>query len=133
MYASKIFVPYGILEVDKIYQLLSITPLDLPSAPGLNVTPIDLETFNFTISPPSPPTQCISHYNITANSAGYTPTEFTAEVVVREEPVTVTRSGFNFCNNSYNFSAVAATQGGIGERSDSVILQPFSSLSKTLG
>lgn len=53
-----------------------------------------------------------------------------AVVMDRGLPVTVTSDGFELCSVSYNFTVVAVTQNGTGERSEVFYPQPVDFLSK---
>ena len=79
---------------------------------------VDLQTFSFTITPPSVASQCVLNYTITpTGSDGTILPDITVEVTDTEAPVTLTESGFDLCNNMYNFTVVANTFTGPGDRS----------------
>jgi hypothetical protein len=90
-----------------------------PSAPTLTITAIDFQSFNFTIFPLSEPSQCVLHYNITpTRSDGHVLPDITIES--GGGSVTATASGYDVCNITYNFTAVAVTSAGTGERSTAI-------------
>lgn len=105
---------------------------DHPSAPGLSVVAVDLQTFTYTIFPLSEPRQCVLSYNITPISSDKSALVATVVVPDNEEPIVVTRSGFNLCRHTYSFIATPATFNGTGESSLVVYPPPMDSLSKCM-
>jgi hypothetical protein len=86
-----------------------------PSAPTLTVTAVDHQSFNFTIFPLSEPSQCVLHYNITPKTSdGLVLPGISIE---SGGSVTATASGYDVCNITYSFTAVAVTSASPGERS----------------
>ena len=106
-------------QCNSIAQYLSIS--GNPSAPGLAVEPHDYQSYNFTVSPPTP-SQCVLSYvitsadglrNITVNSTDSGSSVTTAD-------------SFDLCNNNYSFTVVAMTAAGLGDTSSIVYPQPVS-------
>jgi hypothetical protein len=90
---------------------------DSPPAPILAVTAIDSQSFNFTIFPPSEPSQCALSYNITpSRSDGHVLPDIT---IVNSGLTTahIIASGYDVCSIMYSFTAVTVTSAGLGERS----------------
>ena len=74
-------------------------------------------SLNFTITPPSYAGQCVLNYTITAtDNNGSVLTDIIA-VSDGGEAVTVTETGFDLCNDTYNFTVVANTLTYTGNRS----------------
>ena len=77
-----------------------------------------LQRIFLAISPPSYGGQCVLNYTVTATSSdGSVVPDITVAVTDTEAPTSVTRSGFDFCNNTYTFTVVANTLTGPGQRS----------------
>jgi hypothetical protein len=84
----------------------------------LTVITVDLQSFNFTIFPLSEPSQCVLHYNITpTRSDGLVLPDI---VIESGGSVTATASGYDVCNITYSFTAVAVTSAAPGERSNTI-------------
>ena len=97
-------------------------------APVLSVQSLDSQVLSFTITPPSISVlnKCILSYNITpTDSSGTVLADITVEVT-RPLMVSVNSSGFNLCNTTYNFTVVAVTAAGPGERSTALQIPPLS-------
>ena len=93
----------------------------LPPSPSLTVVAENLQRIIFTISPPSYASQCVLNYTITATSSdGSVLPDITVEV---SDNITLSEGGFDLCNNAYNFTAVANTLAGPGQRS-AVVTSP---------
>ena len=89
--------------------------IGLPSSPSLTVVARNLQQIIFTISPPSYAGQCVLNYTITATSSdGSVVPDITVEV---SDNITFSEDGFDLCNNVYNFTVVANTLAGPGQRS----------------
>lgn len=73
-------------------------------------------SFVFIITPPEP-SQCILSYNITpTDRSGTALPDITVEVASGDIKAFIA-GGFDPCNNAYNFTVVAITLAGSGERS----------------
>ena len=93
----------------------------LPSSPSLTVVARSLQQIIFIISAPSYADQCVLNYIITATSSdGSVVPDITVEV---SDNITLREGGFNLCNNAYNFTVVANTLTGPGQRS-AVVTSP---------
>ena len=80
-----------------------------------------LQQIIFTISPPLYAGQCALNYTITATrSDGSVVPDITVEV---SDNITLSEGGFDLCNNVYNFTVVANTFAGPGQRS-AVVTSP---------
>ena len=89
--------------------------IGLPSSPSLTVVAESLQHIISTISLPSYASQCALNYTITATrSDGSVVPDITVEV---SDNITLSEGGFNLCNNVYNFTVVANTLAGPGQRS----------------
>ena len=89
---------------------------DRPSAPGLTVTPgNDLQSFDFTITPPTP-SDCVVNYTITATGSDGS----VATITVPASGMGRSASNFDLCTNTYSFTVAAVTNGGNGATSSSV-------------
>ena len=89
--------------------------VDPPSSPSLTVVAESLQQIIFTISPPLYAGQCVLNYTISATSSdGSVVPGITVEI---SDNVTLSEGGFNLCNNAYNFTVVANTLTGPGQRS----------------
>ena len=74
-----------------------------------------LQQIIFTISPPSYAGQCVVNYTITATSSDISVVpDITVEV---SDNIIFSEGGFDLCNNVYNFTVVANTLTGPGQRS----------------
>ena len=95
--------------------------IGLPTSPSLTVVAENLQRIFFTISPPSYAGQCVLNYTITATSSdGSLVSDITVEV---SDNITLSEGGFDLCNNAYNFTVVANTLTGPGQRS-AVVTSP---------
>lgn len=83
-----------------------INPGDF-TAPGLTVVAVDLVTLSFTIFPLSEPSQCVVSYEISLISSDDSMMTVTALAPDTEVPIVITRSGFDFCEHTYSFTAKA--------------------------
>ena len=98
-----------------MYTILFHGHVGLPSSPFLTVVAGSLQQIIFTISPPSYAGQCVLNYTITATSGdGSAVPDITVEV---SDNITLSEGGFDMCNNLYNFTVVANTLAGPGQRS----------------
>jgi hypothetical protein len=87
-----------------------------PSAPGLTVTVLDSQSFNFTIFPLSEP------YNITpTRSDGHVLPDITAVATEGVGPVTVTGRDYDVCADM-NFTAFAVSSAGRGASERSAVI-----------
>ena len=95
-----------------------------PSPPSLNVeTRGDLSSLSFTIFPPVYALSCILHYIVTPISSNGLQTEdFTVAVNALSDVATVVRSGFDLCQERYNFTVGSLTRQGQGDTSDVISL-----------
>ena len=84
------------------------------------MVPVNLKTFNFTIIPPAYGSQCVLNYTITSTASDGATRDITVEVTDTEATVVYMEAGFDSCNNTYNFTTVANTLTGPGERSGTV-------------
>jgi hypothetical protein len=83
----------------------------------LTVTAVDFQSFNFTIL--SEVSQCVLNYSITTmRSDGHVFPVISIES--GQGSVTATASGYDVCNFTYNFTAVAVTSAATGERSNTI-------------
>ena len=80
------------------------------------MTAVDLETFNFTITPLVYSSQCVMNYTITSTDGDGTTRDITVKVNDTEATIALIESGFNLCNNTYSFTIVANTLTDPGER-----------------
>ena len=85
-----------------------------PSPPSLTVVAESLQRIFFTISPPSYAGQCVLNYTITATSSDGS---VVPDITVISDNITLSEGGFDLCNNAYNFTLVANTLAGPGQRS----------------
>ena len=96
-----------------------------PSLPKLDVSQVmeDNETVNITLTPPSVSPECVLQYIIYSNCESIE-TNITVDPNTDPiHPVQLTRGGLNLCTCSYNFTAVAVTRNGTGERSAPVTIK----------
>ncbi len=90
----------------------------------LTAIPNGIDSFNFTITPPSASAVCVLSYTITATPSTTSNIEVNAD---RENPsavIEVTRGGFDLCSNSYNFTLASVALDGSME-SDGVNQAPL--------
>ena len=80
------------------------------------------ETVNVMVTPPLVSPECVLQYTITYSNCEGLETNFTMNPN-NTDPVQFTRGGLNLCPCSYNFTAMAVTRNGIGERSDPVTIK----------
>ena len=83
--------------------------------------PSNFETFSFTISPLSEPSDCVLNYSITpTTSDGSMLADITVEPPDSGDSIRVNMGGFDVCNIAYTFTVVANTLNGPGETSSPV-------------
>ena len=85
----------------------------------------DNETVHIMVTPPSVSPECVLQYNIItySNCEGIENNITVDPNTDPTQPVQLTRSGLNLCTCSYNFTAVAVTRNGIGERTNPVTIK----------
>ena len=95
----------------QIYAIITfLFGTDPPSSPGLTVARDGLVSFNFTITPSTPP-DCVVNYIITATSSdGSRNITVPAGQVDGSTPVNV--DGFNVCGANHTFTVVPVTSDG---------------------
>ena len=80
----------------------------------------DLQSFNFTITPPTS-SNCVIHYSVTA-----TDNDGNMETITVPRSGIGRSSGFDLCTNTYSFTVAAVTIGGNGATSSSMPFFPGS-------
>lgn len=83
-------------------------------------------TLTITVFPPTYAAVCIIFYTISVSSTNSTVLpDFNVTADRDGAVVQVTKSGFDLCNEAYNFSVVAYTRAGYGARSDTFPQDPM--------
>lgn len=106
--------------------------VDSPSAPSLATSIVsDLESLNFTISPPIYAFECVLYYVVSTTSRDPNMiNDFTIPASRSRQVVFMVMGGYRFCAYIYNFTAIPITRDGSGLSSD-VFIQPIVNLTGT--